>query len=326
MRTAQFFASVIVIGVVACGARQSIAADAAYPTKPIRLIVASSPGGPNDLVARAIGPPWSDRLGRPIVIDNRAGAAGAIGTEIVARAAPDGHTLLLGFQGPLAIAPNLVGTPYDSLRDFAPVSLVVSAPFLLLAHPRVPAHSLKELIALAKFRPGKLNYASGGTGIGSHLSMELLLHVAGARMTHVPYKGAGPGLAALIAGEVDAMFASVSAAIAHVRAERLRALAVGGNKRSALLPDLPTVRESGFPVSAASWYGVLAPRGTAQLIISRLHRTLVEVVNAPATKSRLSDLAFEVSTSTPQELAQLIRDEMATWNKLITDLGLKGKV
>jgi len=326
MRTAQFFASVIVIGVVACGARQSIAADAAYPTKPIRLIVASSPGGPNDLVARAIGPPWSDRLGRPIVIDNRAGAAGAIGTEIVARAAPDGHTLLLGFQGPLAIAPNLVGTPYDSLRDFAPVSLVVSAPFLLLAHPRVPAHSLKELIALAKFRPGKLNYASGGTGIGSHLSMELLLHVAGARMTHVPYKGAGPGLAALIAGEVDAMFASVSAAIAHVRAERLRALAVGGNKRSALLPDLPTVRESGFPVSAASWYGVLAPRGTPQLIISRLHRTLVEVVNAPATKSRLSDLAFEVSTSTPQELAQLIRDEMATWNKLITDLGLKGKV
>ena len=303
----------------------AVAGEQPYPTKPIRLIVASSPGGPNDLVARMVAAPWGELLGRPIVVDNRAGAAGVIGSELVARAAPDGYTLLVGFPGPLIIAPLLNATaPYDTLKDFAPVSLAVGAPFVLLVHPGVPAKSVKELVALAQARPGKINYASGGTGIGSHLAMELLNHVTGTRMVHVPYKGAGPAMTALMSAEVDALFVALGSALPHIKTEKVRALALGGEKRSPLVPNLPTFSESGYRVNASSWYGILAPRGTPRSIVERLHATLTQTLDAPPMKTRLTDMAFEVVGSTPEAFTKLIREERAMWRGVISAAGLKG--
>ena len=304
----------------------SIAAQAQYPNKPIRVIVASAPGGPNDLVARVVAAPWSELLGRPIVIDNRAGAAGVIGSELVARAPADGYTLLVGFPGPLIIAPLLNETaPYDAAKDFAPVSLAVAAPFVLLVHPGVPAKSVKELIALALARPGKINYASGGTGNASHLAMELLNHVTGTRMVHVPYKGAGPAMTALMAAEAEALFVALGPALPFIKTEKVRALALGGDKRSPLVPNLPTIGESGYRVNASSWYGILAPRATPRAIVGRLHTTLTQTLQAPPMKARLTDMAFDVIGSTPDEFAKLIRDELATWGTIIHTAGLKGK-
>jgi len=295
----------------------------AYPNKPIRLIVASSPGGPNDLIARIVAPPWGDILGRAIVVDNRAGAAGMIGTEMAARAAPDGYTLLLGFPGPLIIGPQLSEAPsYDALKDFTPVSLAVSAPFVLLVNPNVPARSMKELVALAKARPGKLNYASGGTGISSHMVMELFKLVAAIDMVHVPYKGAGPGMAALLAAEVDAMFAAIPAALPHLKSDRLRALAVGGGQRSPLLSGIPTITESGFQFDATSWYGVLAPLNTPPAIVAQLHATLARTLNAQAMRAQLTEIAFEINASTPEAFARHLRAEIATWSKVIAASGL----
>ncbi|HEX2826233.1 MAG TPA: tripartite tricarboxylate transporter substrate-binding protein [Burkholderiales bacterium] len=274
---------------------------------------------------RAIAPALSDSLGKPVVIDTRAGAAGVIGTDIAAKAAPDGYTLLLGFQGPLAIAPYLTGAPYDSVKDFAPVSLVAGAPFVLVVNPRVPASSVKELVALARSRPGKLNYASGGRGIGSHMQMELLMNVAGVSLTHVPYKGSGPAVTAIVAAEVDAGFMAVAAALPHMKADRVRALAVGSDKRLAILPDLATFAESGYAVKPTSWYGVVAPRATPKAIVALLHDKLVRIVDAPAMRSRLVDMGFEVNASTPEEFASVLREEIATWRKVIDAAGLKGK-
>ena len=304
----------------------SFAAEPPYPNKPIRLIVASAPGGPNDIVARMISTPWGELLGRPIVVDNRAGAAGVIGSELVARAAPDGYTLLVGFPGPLIIAPLLNDTaPYDTPKDFAPVSLMVSAPFVLLVHPSVPAKSVKELVALALGRPGKISYASGGTGQASHLAGELLNHVTGTRMLHVPYKGAGPALTALMSAEVDALFVALGPALPHIKTEKVRALALGGEKRSPLMPNLPTISESGYRFNSSSWYGILAPRNTPRAIVSRLHATLTQTLETPQMKTRLTDMAFEVIGSTPDAFANLIREETATWRTVISAAGLKGK-
>ena len=312
--------------VVAYALAVAAADTPAYPTKPIRLIVASSPGGPNDIIARIVALPWGEALGRPLVVDNRAGAAGVIGTELGARAAPDGYTLLLGFPGPLIIGPLLSDAPaYNALKDFAPVSLAVSAPFVLLVNPQVPAASMQELVALAKARPGKLNFASGGTGISSHMAMELFKLVAGISMVHVPYKGAGPGMTALLGGEVDAIFAAIPAALPHLKSNRLRALAVGGTRRSPLMPEVPTVRESGFQFEVSSWYGVLAPMNTPRSVVARLHATLAKTLNAPAIHRRLDDIAFEIIASSPEEFAGHLRTETVTWGKVITAAGLTTK-
>ncbi len=302
------------------------AAEPQYPSRPIRLIVASAPGGPNDIVARIAATPWGDLLGKAIVVDNRAGATGMIGTEIAARAAPDGYTLLLGFPGPLIIGPLLSDKPpYDALKEFTPVSLAVSAPFVLLVTPVLPARSMKELVALAKAQPGKLNYASGGTGQSSHMAMELFKLVAAIDLLHVPYKGAGPGMTALIAGEVGVMFAAIPAAAPHLKANRLRALAVGGAQRSALLPETPTIVESGFHFDAASWYGVLAPRNTPRAIVARLHDTLVQTLTAPPMRARLSEIAFAINASSPDAFASFLRQETATWRKVVAAVGLRSK-
>ena len=302
------------------------AAESAYPTKPVRLIVASSPGGPNDLLARIVAVPWGEALGRTIVVDNRSGAAGMIATEIAARAVPDGYTLLVGFPGPLIIGPGMsVTPPYDALKDFTAISLMASGPFVLLANPAVPAKTMQELVALAKSQPGKLNYGSGGAGQSSHMAMELFKLVAGIDMVHVPYKGAGPGMTALIGGEVAVMFASIGSAIPHVKSGKLSAISVGGARRQAALPNVPTIKESGFPFDAASWYGIVAPRNLAQPIVSRLHSTLTAALNAPAMQSRLSDLGFEVNASTPAEFTEHLRNETAVWGKVIAATGMRNK-
>jgi len=297
----------------------------AYPSRPIRMIAPSSPGGPVDVLARILAHGMTGTLGQQIVVENRAGAAGQIGADLVAKSAPDGYTLLLGFSGPLAISPNLnEKTPYDSLRDFAPVSQVAAAPYVLLVHPTVPAKSVKELVALARSRPGKLNFASGGNGTGLHMAGELLNFTAGIKIVHVPYKGAGPGIAAMMGGEVDMMFNGVAAALPHIKSGKVRAIAVGGDKRSPLVPELPTVAESGLKFNTTGWYGVVAPRGTPQPVIARLHAETVKALNHPAMKDQLVNLGVDSVGSTPDQFATLIREEFAIWAKVIKAAGLKG--
>ena len=302
------------------------AAAQQYPNKPIRVIAPSSAGGPVDVIARILAPAWSEVLGQPMVIDNRAGAAGQIGTEMAAKALPDGYTVLLGFSGPLVIVPQInVSTPYDTLKDFAPVSLVAAAPYVLLVHPNVAAKTVKELVALAKAQPGKLNFASGGTGVGIHMAGELFNLTTGVKITHVPYKGAGPGMTALLAGEVDMMFNGLSSALPQVKGGRLRAIALGGEKRSALMPELPTIAESGYQFNTSGWYGPMVAKDTPRAIIMKLNSTLLQALKQPQVRDRLNDIAVEAIGSTPEEYTALLRRELATWGRVVEATGLKGK-
>ena len=302
------------------------AAAQQYPNKPIRVIAPSSAGGPVDVIARILAPAWSEALGQPMVIDTRAGAAGQIGTEMAAKALPDGYTVLLGFSGPLVIVPQInVSTPYDTLKDFAPVSLVAAAPYVLLVHPNVAAKTVKELVALAKAQPGKLNFASGGTGVGIHMAGELFNLTTGVKITHVPYKGAGPGMTALLAGEVDMMFNGLSAALPQVKGGRLRAIALGGEKRSALMPELPTIAESGYQFNTSGWYGPMVAKDTPRAIIMKLNSTLLQALKQPQVRDRLNDIAVESIGSTPEEYTALLRRELATWGRVVEATGLKGK-
>jgi tripartite-type tricarboxylate transporter receptor subunit TctC len=302
------------------------AAAQPYPNKSIRVIAPSSAGGPVDVIARILAPAWSEALGQPMVIDNRAGAAGQIGTEMAAKALPDGYTVLLGFSGPLVIVPQInVSTPYDTLKDLAPVSLAAAAPYVLLVHPNVAAKTVKELVALAKAQPGKLNFASGGTGVGIHMAGELFNLTTGVKITHVPYKGAGPGMTALLASEVDMMFNGLSAALPQVKAGRLRALALGGEKRSALMPELPTIAESGYQFNTSGWYGPMVAKDTPRAIIMKLNSTLLQALKQPQVRDRLNDIAVEAIGSTPEEYTALLRRELATWGRVVEATGLKGK-
>lgn len=297
-----------------------------YPARPIRVILPSSPTGPVDVLARAISQSFGDALGQQLVLDNRAGAGGAIGAELVARGTPDGYTIMISHSGPLAIEPQLhIKAGYDPLRDFEPVSLVAASPYLLLVHPAVPAKTVQDLIALAKARPGKLNYASGGPGTGIHMAAELLNLVAGIKIVHVPYKGAGPGMTALLAAEVDMMFNGVSSALPQVKAGKLRALAVASARRSNLLPDLPTIAESGLKYDTSGWYGLVAPQGTPKAIVTTLHTGLVKALNDPPTKERLGTLGIEGIGAKPEEFRTFLRDEIAKWGKVIKSAGLKAQ-
>lgn len=302
------------------------AQSGAYPERPIRMVAPSSAGGPTDVIARAVSTPLSDILGKQIVIDNRAGAAGMIGTEIVAKATPDGYTLLFGFSGPMSIVPHIVkSVPYDPVKDFAHISLVASAPYVLIANPGLPVSDVRELVALAKSQPGKLNFASGGNGTGIHMAGELLNHAAGIRIVHVPYKGAGPGMSALIAGEVNIMFNGLSSALPHIKARRLRALAAGGDKRSSLLPDLPTVAESGLKFSVEGWYNLSAPKGTPRPIIAKLYKDLVRALGNPEARARLDALAVEPIGSTGDEFVTMLKAELAKWGQVVEAAGIKAQ-
>jgi tripartite-type tricarboxylate transporter receptor subunit TctC len=313
-----------IVVLAACALIAPLAGAQSYPSKPIRMIAPSSAGGPVDTIGRIVAQGMTELLGQQVVIENRAGAAGQIGADLVAKAAPDGYTILFGFSGPLAISPNVnPNTPYDTLRDFAPVTQVASAPYVLLVHPTVPAKTVKQLVALAKSRPGKMNFASGGTGTGLHMAGELLNVTAGTKIVHVPYKGANPGIAALMSGEVDMMFNGLSAAVSHIRAGRVRALAVGGAERSSLMPELPTIAESGLKFNTTGWYGIVAPRATPAAAIAKLHADTVRALNLPAVKGQFEKLAIDAVGSSPEAFTKLIREELAQWAKVVKAAGVR---
>lgn len=301
------------------------AAQEAYPTKPVRLVVPFPAGGGSDTIARVVGQKLGERLGQQFVVDNRTGAGGSIGAEAVARALPDGYTLLLGSTSEIVQYPNVnPKISYDSQRDFAPVSLVGSVPLVLVVHPSVPARSVQELIALARARPGELNFSSAGNGSTTHLAVELLVLAAGIRMTHVPYKGSPPAVTDLVAGRVQLGIPTMPAVLAFIKDGRLRALGVSTAKRSAALPDVPSIREGGVPdYDTALWTGIFAPAGTPAAILSKLQSEIRVAVADQHVRETLAKQGAEPLTSTPEEFSAFIRSELARWAKVVKDANVK---
>ena len=297
---------------------EDASAQATYPNKPIRLILGYAPGGPTDVTARLLGPYLNDALGQPLVIDNRPGAGGSLAATLLAKTTPDGYTLLLAANGEIAIAPNLRrNLPYDPLKDLEPVSRVGVSQLVLVVHPDVPAKTTAELIALAKAKPGGVNFASAGTGSTAHLAGEYFKHLAGIDIVHVPYKGAGPALTDVMGGQVQMLISGYSSAIGHVKNGKLRALAVTGAKRLRSNPDLPTIGETVKGYEVTSWYGFLAPRRTPQAIIERLYKEISAVVKRPDVSERLAVLGIEPEGSSPQEFREAIEREIATWRQVV---------
>ena len=295
----------------------------AYPSRPIRMVVAIPAGSGTDTVARLIAQGLSERLGRQVVVENRPGAGTIIGNEIVAKAKPDGYTLLMNGAA-LTIAPAMYKKlPYDTLRDFAPITIAVSSPNLVAVHPSVPVRSVREMIALAKARPGQVLFSSGGRGTNSHLATELFISMAQVRMTHVPYKGSTPGVIALMAGEVSLMTNSVSTLLSHVRAGKLRALGVGSTRRVAAAPDIPTIAEAGLPgYESAQWSGLLAPAGTPPEIIARLHKETIAILRVPETTERLVSDGSEMIANSPEEFAAFFKAELVKWVAVVKSTGM----
>lgn len=295
-----------------------------YPNRPIRLVVPVAPGGSSDISARLFSQRLTDTFGQQVVLDNRAGAGGIIGTELAAHALPDGYTLLLASTANTVHPALHKNLPYDIVKDFAPVSMLVAFPFLLLVHPSVAAKSVKELIALGKAKPGQINYASNGNGTMPHIVAELFKSMAGVNLVHVPYKGTGPALIGVITGEASLSFHSVSATLQHINAGRLRALAVADEKRSPSLPDLPTAAEAGVPgFEAGSFAGVLAPAGTPKAIIAKLHGEFTRILRLAEVKERLAAFDWEPVGNTPEEFGAIIKKEVAKWAKVVKESGAK---
>ena len=298
-----------------------------YPVKPIRFIVPFAPGGGGDLVARTVAVKLTEALGQPVIVDNRAGAAGTIGADVAAKSPPDGHTLLLGSNGPLAINPALYSKlPYDAARDFAPVSLVTIMPFLVVTHPSLPVRTAKELIALAKARPHQLNFGSPGVGSTTHLATELLKSMTGIQIVHVTYKGVAPAAADLISGQVQMMSGDLSTLLPQARAGRMRALAVTGAKRSPLVPEVPTIAEAAVPgYEAVGWFGVVVPTGVPQSAIEKLNGAILKGLAQKDARDRLAAFGGEIGGTSPDQFAAHIRREAAKWGALIRWLGLKAE-
>lgn len=295
-----------------------------YPTRPVRLVVASSPGGASDILARMLAQKLTEEFKEQIVVDNRGGASGILGTDIVAKATPDGYTLLI-IQPSLTINPNVFKKlPYDVVRDFAPISLTVDAAQMLSINPSLPAKSVSELIALAKARPGQLTFGSPGFGTSPHLTAELFKHRGGMDMQQVIFKGSGPAYVSLISGEISAMFATVLSMMPHVKSARIRPLGVTTAKRVQIVPEVPTIAESGLPgFDTSQWFGFLAPAGTPRPIIDQLYQSLTRAASSPEVKSRLAAQGVDVVNKTPKEFAGVIRHELAQWAKVVKAAGIK---
>jgi tripartite-type tricarboxylate transporter receptor subunit TctC len=297
----------------------------AFPVKPVRFVVGFTPGGPSDILARALGQKLGDLWNQQVVIENRPGAGGNIAAELVARSAPDGYTWLLGNNSILATNASLYRTlGYDPVKDFAPVALVAVQPNILVVNPQVPARSVRELIALARAKPGQLNYASSGSGAAAHLSGELFRAMTGVDIVHVPYKGAQPALTDVIAGQAQLMFATSASAVPYIKAGRLRALAVTTARRSEAMPELPTVSEAGVPgFEAITWHGVVVPAATPAPLVERLNHDIVGVLHMPELRDRLAALGADVVTGSPREFADYIAREIPKWTKVVRDSGAR---
>jgi len=315
--------TIALVGVAAL-ASASAFAQSGYG-KPIRIVVTYPPGGPIDGLTRPFAQRLSDAIKSPVVVDNRAGANGAIGYEHVAKSAPDGYTLTIGAAGPFAISPKAVvrPLPYDPVRDFAPVTSMATLPELLTTTMSLPVRSLKDLVALAKKRPGELIYASSGTGGTPHLAMELLKQATKTDMVHVPYKGAGPATMEVIGGQTQLIFADMPVLLPQVQAGKLRALAIGSKGRSASLPDVPTLVEQGVQIVVENWYAVFAPAATPKDVIARLNADMVRVLNTPDTRALMVKFGAEAAPSTPEALAQLVKNELDRWGEVVRIAGIK---
>lgn len=296
-----------------------------WPNKSIRLIVPFPPGGATDILARQIGQKLSEKLNQQVIIDNRGGAGGNIGTELAAKAVPDGYTLLLDPGSTLTINPALYSKlAFDPVKDFLPVTQLVVVPYIIVVHPSVSVRSIKGLIALAKSRPGQLTYASSGSGQATHLAGELFDLKAGVSMVHVPYKGAGPAIVDLIGGQVSLMFGNMGSVLPYVKSNKVRALAVTGAKREPLVPDLPTVAESGLVgYEISEWFGILVPAGTPKEIVTRLHTELMNILNTPAMADYLLSQGFTPIASTPEAFSQLIRNDLVKWAAVVKQANIR---
>ena len=296
-----------------------------YPTKPVRVIAPFPPGGTSDTIARTLGQKLTEAWGQQIVVDNRSGVGGSLGAAVAAKSPPDGYTLLVGNVGPVAINVSTYrSVGYDPVKDFAPITLVVTAPQIVVVHPSVPAKNFKEFLALTKAHKGKLNYGSSGPGSVSHLSAELYKRMANVDMVHIPYKGSALITNDLIGGQLDVVFSDMAVVLPHVKSGRLRALAVTGPKPTPLVPGVPTIAESGVPGFAiTSWWGVLAPTGTPEPIITRLNTELIRILQLADVKERFANLGVETVTSTPAEFGAFIKTEIVKYTKLTNELGIK---
>ena len=295
-----------------------------YPTRPVRLVVPYPAGGPTDYVARAVGQKVGQLIGQQVVVDNRPGAGTVIGSELVARAAPDGYTLLFGTGGGTFLAPLMLPkVSYDPLRDFAPVAMLVVSPQVLVVHPSVPAQTVADLIALAKSKPGALNFGSVGTGTSPHLGGELLQSLSGTKLVHVPYKGTAPAMTDLLSAQVQLMFSSMPTVLAHVKAGRLRLLGTGGTKRSAVIPDTPTISETVPGFELVTWYGVFAPARTPDPIVRRLNTEIGKALQDPDTRERLTSQGLEPVIMTPQELKHYTEQDVSRWTRLVKSAGIR---
>ncbi len=295
-----------------------------YPNKPLRLIVPFAPGGSNDIMARIIGYKFAESFGQQVIIDNRGGASGIIGTDLAAKAAPDGYTLLM-MSLTIAVNPSLYRKlPYDTERDLVPVTLVASAPLILVVHPSLPVKSLKDLIAHAKANPGKFNFGSGGPGTTPHLAGEMLKSMAGLQMTHVPYKGGGPALADLVGGQLQLMLENIPSTLPFVKSGKLRVLAVSGLMRSTLAPEVPTLDEAGLKgYEIVGWNGLFLPAGTPSAIVTRLYSETVKALALPDIKERLSGMGAEGVGSTPAQFTAFVKAEIKKWAQVVRDAGLR---
>ena len=304
----------------------AFSASAQYPAKPVRFVAPYPAGGVNDIVARILGQRMAAALGQPWVIDNRPGRGGNIGTEAVAKSPPDGYTLVHGGMGSLPLGPFLGKVSYDAVRDFVPITLTARAPNVLAVHPSLPARSVKELVALAKARPGELNYATSGVGSTPHLTAALFTSMANIRMAHIPYKGGPPATTDVLAGQVPIGFAPIPSFLPHIVSGRLRGLAVTGLQRSPSLPSLPTVNESGLPgFEMSPWFGVLAPTGTSAEIVGRLNTELVRALRSADVATQFSAQGVEPAHSSPDEFLGVIKADLKKWGKVIAEAGIKGE-